>query len=334
MTVSDYIQTYIVKNKFVAALLTILVLFIIYILRFIFIDIFIAYIIATSSLPLVGFLQRRKIARGVAAFIPIIGTIITLIVLLVPLTSLFVNQWQAILNNISIYFSSVPQLSPIASVSQQFINNNLDKIPQIGTTIFGITGSVFEGAFSIFLVLYLSYYLILDGKKLRLTFLHLFPSKQRRKIDKAEIIIQEKMGGWFRGQILISLIIGFMAWVLYTLIGLPYTIALASIAAILEILPNIGPVIAVIPALILALTISPTRLIYTLIAYVLIHAIEAYVLVPKIMEKSIGLHPLAIVLAIIAGSKLSGITGALLAVPFISFCTIIFDPRTWNEAKK
>ena len=134
------------------------------------------------------------------------------------------------------------------------------------------------------------------------------------------------MGNWMRGQLALSFFIGVISWIFLTLIGVPYALPLAFFAGFLEILPTIGPIIASVPAIIVALTISPTLAIAVAIGYIVIQAIENNLLVPKIMQAAVGLNPVVIIIAILVGGNLLGVWGALLSIPFLTILTIIF-PR-------
>ena len=110
-----------------------------------------------------------------------------------------------------------------------------------------------------------------------------------------------------------------------TLIGIEYALPLAFIAGLLEIIPMIGPVIAAVPAIIVALTISPGLAVTVIIGYIVIQTIESNIFVPKIMQSAVGLNPVIIITAILVGSNFLGVWGALLSVPFVSVITIILS---------
>jgi predicted PurR-regulated permease PerM len=143
--------------------------------------------------------------------------------------------------------------------------------------------------------------------------------------------VNSKLGAWFRGQVILSLFIGLMSWIALTILGLPYALPLAFLAGILEVVPTLGPTLSAIPAIVVALTVSPTTAITVVAVYVAIQAFEGHILVPNVMQKSVGLNPVVVILAIMIGTNLMGIAGALLAIPFISFIIVIF--KSLQEAK-
>jgi len=119
--------------------------------------------------------------------------------------------------------------------------------------------------------------------------------------------------------------IGSLTWIVLTLMHIPYALPLAVLAGLLEIIPTIGPIISAVPAVIVGLSISPTLAFAAVIGYILIQAIENNFLVPIIMQNAVGLNPIIVILAIVIGSKLMGIAGALLAIPFVSFLLVVFQ---------
>lgn len=111
---------------------------------------------------------------------------------------------------------------------------------------------------------------------------------------------------------------GLITWIALSMLHFEFALPLALLVSLFEAIPTIGPIISSIPAIIIAMTISPQMTAIIIIIYVGMNMLENNILVPKIMEKAVGIHPVIIVLSIAIGAKLLGILGALLAVPFIS----------------
>ena len=137
-----------------------------------------------------------------------------------------------------------------------------------------------------------------------------------RIISKIEL----RLGAWVRGQLILAVTIGICTYFGLLLLKIPFALPLALLAGILEIVPIIGPIIAAIPAIIIAFTISPILAVATIALYVIIQQLESNLVVPYVMRKAVGLPPIATIIALMAGAKLAGIGGALLAIPI--FVTI------------
>jgi predicted PurR-regulated permease PerM len=128
-----------------------------------------------------------------------------------------------------------------------------------------------------------------------------------------------------RGQGILTLIVGLAAFVFYGLIGLPYTLVLAIIAGIMELVPIVGPTLGAIPALLVALTIDPGKAIWVILATIVIQTAESIWLVPRIMTNSLGVNPIIILLSIVTFSAVFGFAGALLAIPIAAIIQLIFE---------
>ena len=107
-----------------------------------------------------------------------------------------------------------------------------------------------------------------------------------------------------------------------SLVGMKYALPLSLIAGVGEVIPTVGPIISAIPAIIIALNISPTMAGIVALIYILIQFAENHLIVPKVMQRAIGLHPLFTILTILIGGQLMGVLGALLAIPLVAFCSV------------
>ena len=123
------------------------------------------------------------------------------------------------------------------------------------------------------------------------------------------------MGMWLRGQLFLSFIVGLLVYIGLLILGVKYALVLALIAAILEIIPFIGPTIAAIPAILVGLTDSWIKALVVVILYFVVQQLENHIIVPKVMQKAVGLNPIVVIIVIMVGAKLGGIVGALIAVP-------------------
>jgi predicted PurR-regulated permease PerM len=127
--------------------------------------------------------------------------------------------------------------------------------------------------------------------------------------------LEQQIGGWVRGELALMIIIGLLTYIGLKILGVNYALPLSIIAGLLEIIPNIGPTIALIPAVLVALTSSPVTALATVALYFLIQQFENNIIVPKIMQRAVGVKPLIVIIALMTGAKLAGVLGAALAVP-------------------
>jgi predicted PurR-regulated permease PerM len=141
------------------------------------------------------------------------------------------------------------------------------------------------------------------------------PVRHARSVNTVWMEVEEKLGGWVRGQLILMLAIGVMATLGYFLIGLPNPILLGVAAGLFEIIPMIGPFLAFAPAVLVALALDPTRALVVVGYALVIQQIESNVLVPRVMGRTVGVSPLTVLLGILVGGALAGLPGAFLAVP-------------------
>jgi predicted PurR-regulated permease PerM len=192
--------------------------------------------------------------------------------------------------------------------------------------------SVSRGVFIPIVVLLLAFYWTLDGPRIIRSLLILLPKPHRNDIKELISAMETKVGYFILGKGILSLVVGFFALIAYLIIGLPNALVLALIAGILEAVPMIGPILGAIPAGIIALSISPSKLVWVVVAVIVIQQIESYLLSPRIMDKAVGVNPFVSLLSIFAFGSLFGIAGALLAIPIAAVIQLLLDRFVFHPA--
>lgn len=314
---------YLFNNYFLAALIIIALLWLAAELNGILIIIFISYIIMAALSPFSDFLIKKRVPKIISVLVPYAITISILILLIFPLFPFFVSQLQLLFSSFPKYVNQVAEIFNVRIDASNIKNFFESDINAVGKNALSVTGKIFSGVFSTLTVFVISFYLMLQREMLKKQFAALFPKGQQESVLKAISRIENKIGLWLRGQFILSLVIGFSVWAGLTILGVPFALPLSIIAGLLEIIPTIGPVISAVPAIIVALAISPGLAISVVVFYILLQMLENNILVPKIMEKAVGLNPIVIIIGVLIGSKFLGIPGALLAVPFIAMLLII-----------
>jgi len=315
--------TYLVKNQFVAGILFVAFVWLIYQVKEILIALFASYIIMAALKPAVVWMSKKRVPRIAAIAISYLTVLLFLVLLIFPLVPFFAEQVQKLLVNFPDFVNSAGEalgfdIDP-KSVAQAFPTEN------VGQNIFAVAGGVFGGVFSIIAAFVISIYLFVDYSSIKNGFLDFFAPSKRKKVDLIVERVEDKLGAWVRGQILLSLFIGVVTWVALTALQLgQYALPLAVLAAMLEIIPTVGPILAAIPAIIIGLSISPTIALILVFVYVGIQILENNILVPRIMQRSVGLNPIIVILAITIGGKFLGISGALLSIPFVSLLIVLY----------
>lgn len=314
---------YLLKNQFVTALVILALGWFIVEIREIIVAFFISYIIMAALSPFVLFLQKYKVPRTVAALIAYLLTIILLIGLIFPLVQFSLGQIRGLFLNFPFYLDRTADFFGITMDPERVRLIVAEEIDNVGRNALSVTAQVFGGLLSTITILVVSFYLLIDHTATKIQVASLFSKRHQEKVVNVINQIEEKLGAWLRGQIVLSLFIGLITWVVLTIVGLPYALPLAILAGILEVVPTLGPIIAAVPAVIVALTVSPTTALVVTGIYAGIQLLENNILVPRIMAKAVGLNTIIVILGIIIGGKLMGVAGALLSIPFISMVTVI-----------
>lgn len=247
-----------------------------------------------------------------------------------------VNEGQALIVQIGqligTYIPSIRDdllnLSNFNSFSQSF--------GQLGGRIYSTTLGVFSVLIAGLTMLVLTFYLLLEQHRARDYLKNHLPVDKKESILEILRKITAKMGAWVRGQLILAFIIGLATFVGLTVMqiafGMPYALTLAVWAGMTEIIPYIGPVLGAIPAILVALNISPLVAVIVLLIYIFLQQVESHILVPKIMQRAVGLSPVTIIIVLLVGGRLAGIAGIILAVPVAAVISVIL--QEWPQFKK
>lgn len=332
-----------------ATLVTLFVIFIFWLFyRFykIAFTIFIAIVIATVIRPLVNWMSRRRIPQVLGVliiFILLIGFLTGFIFLLYPL---IVDQSATIVTSVQGYYlglrtwmtqnsngllalmgsflpEKIPSLTPLQPTGQQI----LASAEQVLGFISGTFNVIFTGlSFSLFVL-----YWTINGPRTIQSIINLLPKQNRESILEIITAVETKLGYFIAGQGVLCLVIGVLAMIAYSIIGLPNALVLALVAGVMEAVPMIGPVLGAIPAAVIALSISPSKLIWVITATLIIQQLENQLLVPRVMKKAVGVNPFVSLLSIFAFSSLFGIAGALMAIPIAAMIQLVLDRFVFNR---
>ncbi len=316
---------YLLANQILLALLIVIVGWFMLQIQSILASIFIAYIIMAALLPMVEYLMKKGLPKLIAVLIAYLTVLIIAFIIIFPLVPFFVSQVQSLLTGFPVYvYKSVTTLGlPIdTSKLQEYLTQEIDTI---GANAFTVTKQVFGGLFSFLTIIIVSFYLLLNHDSFKLWIARFFHENDREAVIMIQRNVDKKLGAWLRGQLFLCYIICILTWLGLTILQMPYALPLALIAGILEAFPTMGPILSAVPAVIVALTISPTMALIIVLLYTIIQLLENNVIVPKVMEHAVGLNPIVIIIAVSTGATLMGIIGALLSIPFISFLGVLFS---------
>jgi predicted PurR-regulated permease PerM len=192
-------------------------------------------------------------------------------------------------------------------------------------TVLGALWGVVGGIFGVISILILSFYLLVEAESLFHYVMRFVPRERRPTVAMASREAVMKVSAWVRAQLILAGVMGTFAAVGLAFLGEPYFYVVALIAAVGETIPVIGPIIGGVTAILVAIAVS-TKLALTVGVYFLVlHQFEANILVPKIMERRVGVSPVAVMVALLIGGSLMGVLGAILAIPTAAILAVIVD---------
>jgi predicted PurR-regulated permease PerM len=274
----------------------------------------VAILITVILSPTVKKLNKKKVPKGISVLVVYFGAIGLLIIGIAGILPPVIDQTTSFLANFDTYLK---QLGVSAVVLEQVNTYLFSQLGSLSNQALRFGVDIFNNFIEIITVLIFAFYLLVTRDKIDQQFASLLGDKKSKRIsdfiDKLEI----ELGGWARGQLVLMIIVGLSTYIGLVLLGVPYALPLAVLAGLLEVVPYVGPIIAAVPAVVIGFGVSPFMGWATVALYFLVQQIEAYVFVPKVMEKSIGLHPVLILMAIAIGFRLGGVLGIFMSVPML-----------------
>jgi predicted PurR-regulated permease PerM len=220
-----------------------------------------------------------------------------------------------------------PNVSIGEAIKQVPVNGTTDVVGTLLGAIWGFVG----GVFGTVTILILSFYMLVDSQPLVRAFVRLFPFAERARVNDACRRITAKVSAWLGGQLVLAAVIGTTAAIGLWALGVPYFYVLALIAAIGEMIPVVGPLLAAVPAVLVALAASPGLAVTVALFFFLQQQFENHVLVPRVMSRQVGVSPVVVISALLVGGTLLGVVGAILALPTAAILQVLFEEWAVEE---
>lgn len=279
---------------------------------------FIVLVLVAALSPVVDF-WSKKINRALATslvYLLILACLVLIGFVIIPPVATQVRSLSYDLPYLSKQiFPVFGAWRDVIDFSTQSLTSLASQLQTVSSSIYSTTVGFIGGVVGVFTVLVLTFYLLLEEQGAKNFLYKYLPIQNRETYIEIMQKVGLKMGAWMRGQLFLALVVGVIDFAGLIIIGVPYALTLAVWAGLTEIIPYIGPVFGAIPAIIIALTISPIQGLLVLIFFIVVQQVESNFLVPKIMQKAVGLSPVIIILVLLIGGKLAGILGIILAVP-------------------
>ncbi len=228
----------------------------------------------------------------------------------------------------------------VGTAAGSFVAQNADMLLKMPLQYLGMFGQnisaggtqVFRGVFVVFLIFVFSFYLSTQEKGIESFLRMVTPLKHEPYVLDLWRRSQGKLGRWLRAQMLLGAIVGVFIFIGLTMLGVEQALLFAVIAAVFEIIPVAGPILAAIPAVIVGFLVSPIVGVSIMALYIVVQQTESHIIVPLVMKKAVGLSPLVVVVALLVGAEIGGMFGLLLAVPVTTiFAEVLND---WERKKR
>lgn len=326
--------------------------------RLVFFSLFIAIVLSTAFMPMVTRLEKIGIPRSISLLLIALLTIALVIVFILLVAPLIIEQWATLSALLGEGYQQVRQAliqSPsllVRRIARQlplFLPLSLS-LPPPSTETSGqeqtallleqmmlYSRMLVRSVITLMGVALLVTFWILESERNSRFLLLAVPLRSRETIREFLADAGQKVGAYTRGLVILSLIVGGLATVAYLVIGLPNVLLLGIIAGIMEAVPLVGPLLGAIPALAVAASYDPEKIVWVVAATVIIQLLENNVIVPRVMDRAVGVNPVAGLLAFLTFGTIFGFTGAMLAIPLAAVIQLIlnrfvFQARSTEQA--
>lgn len=313
-------------------------------LRSLLVTLMIAIVVAAALAPIIESAQKLRIPRWLAVIVVYLGLIAILTGLGILIGPTVVQQIERLIRRLPTYLEIVRSLlenlvirfgigepGAVSPISQLFNTQALTgwvirSSQQLVVRSYSVTRGILGGFFSLVLALVLSGYLLSGSKNLIKGLVSLFPKPWDERLEAQVEPVAQRMGGYIQGRVLVSAILAIAITIGLRFLGLTeFAVGLGVIAGVTDLIPFFGPVLGAIPALIVAIAQGGLTFFWVLLLFVIIQNLETYVLDPLLVGNSVKVHPLYQLLAVLGGTQVLGIIGALIVPPWVAGAAVLLE---------
>ena len=273
--------------------------------------VFIAFIFMSALKPLVEKIEKFRVPRFLAILIVYFLLFFVLAASLIFIFPPLIAQTSNLGRYLPRYLEAA---LPFLNLHLQTI---IDQLAPLGENILKITISFFSNILALATIFVFTFYLLLGRSHLSEFLMNFVGTEGGKKMVEIIKKIESQLGSWVRAQFTLCLIVGLASFLGLTLLGVNFALPLAILAGILEIVPNLGPIISAVPAILIAGLTSPVLGLAVAALYFIIQQLENTLIVPQVMKKTIGLPPLVTFLSLLVGGRMAGLAGAVLSIPIV-----------------
>ncbi len=313
-------------------------------LRGLLLLVMISVVLACSIAPIVAWAEQFRIPRWLGAlvtYLAIIGTLVGVIFLIGPTV---LDQIQLLVRQLPLLLRKAATQTEAWALSlndnrPDFTSQVFDQLDvqaiaawavrstrQVALRSFSVTTDILSFLLSLILAIFISGYMLADSNTLTINFVRLFPQPWDQKVNQQLPEIGSRIGGYIRGRLIVSFTLALVTGIGLSLLGLKdFAVGLGAIAGVTNLIPFLGPLLGAIPALVVAIPQGGWMVLWVILFYIVIQNIETYILDPLLVGSSVGVHPLYQLLAVLGGTQVLGIVGALIVPPWVAGGAVLLE---------
>lgn len=312
-------------------ILVILSFYLLYLIKDTLALLFIVLVLVATFSPVIES-WSKKIGRWPAVLSVILIFLAALALLIYLVVPPVINQTTQFISDLPAFADKYSYLQRYVPTIEENLNTITNSFNDYTGGFISLTASIFGGIVTFIMGFVLFIYLLIDEKGFKYSIVSIFPLEHRERLIEVIKKVANKVGNWFRGQIILASCVAVVYFIGLTIIGVPFAVMLAVLSGVMDFIPVLGPTIAGAIAAFIAFTDSPIKALIVIALYIAVQQLENTFLVPKIMQKAVGLSPIIIIIALLIGAKLMGIVGAALAVPISASLAVVI--QEWPTIKK
>ena len=297
-----------------------------YLIRDVIAVLLFSVIIAAAITPVVNYLAKKGVPRTLGVFLIYFLAFLALGTVLYFIVSPLATELDNLSLTVPLYFDKIngffktirdtaPQYEQLLNKIQDGLTEISNNLAHVSGNIFGATTEIFGGVVSAIFVIVISFYLAAQEHGINIFLRSVTPKERQGYVLGLWARAQYKLGRWLQAQIILSAVVGILVYVGLAVFGINHRVLLALVAAIMEIIPIFGPILAAIPAVLFGLLKSPVVGLWVILIYTIVHQLENHIFVPNVMNRAVGLNPVIVIIALLIGAELFGVPGLILGVP-------------------
>lgn len=301
-----------------------------------------AALVGATLAPMVDWLMRRGLPRAGAVGVTFLAVSAGVTVILMVLIPQVMTQGQdlagslpAYVEKAQAYMTRLHARYPAVPEGSRLMEYMAETASQVLGNAFSMTGKFVWLVIVFISILFLAFFMLLDGRRLVETLVRLIPIPQKSHVPALLHTVDQRVGRFMLGLAVICAIAGVVTWWAMALLGVPYALLVGAVTALLQAVPFVGPLAGGALAGLLGLSVSGSLAIWALVVYTAIQQVIGQALFPLIMGRTIGMHPVWVMVVLLVGGTLYGLTGAFLAIPVAIAVSIVLECYylPWADAK-